>query len=200
MLLDNIASLMLTAFTAAFTENMVFSHGIGTNTILAAAKSQKNFWGICLGVLYMSTVGSVAAWAMARVTDIGNIYPAYVPLCYVLTISIVYVLTLLLAMVILRERFSAMKKYIHISAFNAAVMGTMYLSVSECTTLSDFLFFGIGSGVGFCMAALMLFAVYERLFSKETPAAFRGVPAALIYFGIIAMAFYGIAGYSPSYL
>ncbi len=195
-----IYNLILIAFTAVFSENIIFSHAIGTNVIIMAARKGKNFAGICFGVLYMSTISAVISY-IVNVGIFKNSLPhAYLPLTYVLSLAVIYVITLLLAMIILKKRFATAKKYIHISVYNAVVMGAMYFSATNCSSFGEYLFFGIGSGIGFCLSALMLSAVYKDLTSKEVPRAFRGIPAIMIYFGILAMAFYGILGHSLSYI
>ena len=87
----------------------------------------------------------------------------------------------------------------HISAFNCAVFGILYLSVQQCTTPADFAVFGLFSGLGFMAAAFMTAIVYDKLYSEDVPMFFRGYPALLIYNGILAMACYGLTGHQLAY-
>ena len=48
--------------------------------------------------------------------------------------------------------------------------------------------FGLKSGLGFFLTALMLSAVRERLYDEEVPETFRGFPAIMIYTGLLSMA------------
>ena len=183
--------LIISVITALLAENFVFARALGVSTMIMAAKNKRNLPGICLGA-------SWAAWLLShRAADIQK---PFVPLTYVLTIGLIYLITLLLAFIFFKGRFGRIKKYVHISAFNSVIMGTIFLSMNSCTALYEYLLFGLWSGAGFAAAAYMLSGVYGQLYSKDVPSVFRGYPAVMIFTGIIAMALYGILGHIPSYM
>ena len=186
--------LIISVITALLAENFVFARALGVSTMIMAAKNKRNLPGICLGAL----TASWAAWLLShRAADIQK---PFVPLTYVLTIGLIYLITLLLAFIFFKGRFGRIKKYVHISAFNSVIMGTIFLSMNSCTALYEYLLFGLCSGAGFAAAAYMLSGVYGQLYSKDVPSVFRGYPAVMIFTGIIAMALYGILGHIPSYM
>lgn len=190
--------LIISVITALLAENFVFARALGVSTMIMAAKNKRNLPGICLGVLYFTLTASWAAWLLShRAADIKK---PFVPLTYVLTIGLIYLITLLLAFIFFKGRFGRIKKYVHISAFNSVIMGTIFLSMNSCTALYEYLLFGLCSGAGFAAAAYMLSGVYSQLYSKDVPSVFRGYPAVMIFTGIIAMALYGILGHIPSYM
>ena len=191
-------SLIISVLTAVLAENFVFARALGVSTMIMAAKNRRNLPGICLGVLYFTLTASAAAWLLSHRTE--DIRKPFLPLIYVLTIGSVYLITLLLAFIFFKGKFGRLKKYIHISAFNSVIMGTIFLSMNSCTALYEFLMFGLCSGAGFAAAAYMLSGVYGKLYSKDVPSVFRGYPAVMIFTGIIAMALYGILGHIPSYI
>ena len=190
--------LIISVITALLAENFVFARALGVSTMIMAAKNKRTLPGICLGVLYFTLTASWAAWLLShRAADIQK---PFVPLTYVLTIGLIYLITLLLAFIFFKGRFGRIKKYVHISAFNSVIMGTIFLSMNSCTALYEYLLFGLCSGAGFAAAAYMLSGVYGQLYSKDVPSVFRGYPAVMIFTGIIAMALYGILGHIPSYM
>ena len=95
-----------------------------------------------------------------------------------------------------REKFEKSRKYIHISAFNCAVMGTLFTinhraaGDSSFMNLKSYAAAGLEAGFGFILASLILTAAYRKLNSAKVPASFRGFPAMLVYLGIISMAVY----------
>ena len=190
--------MIISVITALLAENFVFARALGVSTMIMAAKNKRNLPGICLGVLYFTLTASWAAWLLShRAADIQK---PFVPLTYVFTIGLIYLITLLLAFIFFKGRFGRIKKYVHISAFNSVIMGTIFLSMNSCTALYEYLLFGLCSGAGFAAAAYMLSGVYGQLYSKDVPSVFRGYPAVMIFTGIIAMALYGILGHIPSYM
>ena len=189
--------LIISVITALLAENFVFARALGVSTMIMAAKNKRNLPGICLGVLYFTLTASWAAWLLSH--KAADIQKPFVPLTYVLTIGLIYLITLLLAFIFFKGRFGRIKKYVHISAFNSVIMGTIFLSMNSCTALYEYLLFGLCSGAGFA-AAYMLSGVYGQLYSKDVPSVSRGYPAVMIFTGIIAMALYGILGHIPSYM
>lgn len=75
--------------------------------MIMAAKNKRNLPGICLGVLYFTLTASWAAWLLShRAADIQK---PFVPLTYVLTIGLIYLITLLLAFIFFKGRFGRIK-------------------------------------------------------------------------------------------
>lgn len=189
--------LILSVLSSVIAENIVFARAFGVSPMIAAARNRRSLPGICVGVVYFSMVSSAVLWAVTRKITFAVDKP-YLPLLYAGIIGIIYAVTLLLASVLFRKRFSRLKKYVHTAAFNSAVMGTIFLSASSCTELGEFLLFGLCAGLGFAAASDMLSAVYPQLYSDEVPSAFRGYPAVMIYAGITAMAVWGVLGHNTS--
>ncbi len=192
-------SVLIAAVTAVIASNMVFTRAFGVSVAMTAASNPKKLFGICAAVTWFCVTSSAAIWALAHFEGIG-IERSYVPMLYVTVIGAIYSLTLYLSAAFMKKRFRAMKKYIHIAAFNSLVMGTAYLSSSGRETLGEYIGFGLLSGLGFTFAAFLLSAVNMKLRSDDVPQVFRGYPAIMIFIGIISMAMLGILGYAPSYM
>ena len=84
---------------------------------------------------------------------------------------------------------------IHMSAFNCTVLGALLLSTNEMRSAAGMIGFGLGSGIGFTMAAYLISIAFDKLNSEKIPKAFRGFPIAMIYIGILSLAFYGLVGH-----
>ena len=65
----------------------------------------------------------------------------------------------------------------------------------QCGQLGAFRF-GLGSGLGYVLAVLLVTEARHRLRSKAIPKAFRGLPITLVYIGVLALAIYGFTGHS----
>ncbi len=180
-------------------ENFVFARAFGVSTMITAARNKRNLPGICLGVTFFTTAASAAAGLSSSFFNRDSIGKGFIPLLYIMMIGAVYLITLILAAVVFGGKFGRIKKYVHISAFNGAVMGTIFLSCQSCGSPGEFILFGLYAGAGFSAASYMLSAVYQQLYSKDVPAAFRGYPAVMIFTGIVAMAVFGVLGHAPVY-
>lgn len=181
---------------ALLAANLILTQALGTSTIFIAAGSRKNLVGTAFVITLFTFAGSVSAYFADRL--LPEKYSDLKLLIYVVSISILYVILLSALYFISRNKFENSRKYIHLSVFNCAVMGTL-LTVSGRAAddpsfmgLKNYMTAGLEAGVGFITAALILTAAYRKLNSAKVPAAFRGFPAMLIYLGIISMAVYSL--------
>ena len=209
---------LLTAVISLLTSNLIFTRALGTSTLMAASKSHSNLLILSAVMTCFSSVACLLTsllFTLTGLTVLQHPFRLGLPLVYTLVISVIYIAMLLLLHRFARSRFADLKKNIHLAAFNCAVMGTLYLAFEPVQTLKELqlrsdryvlgavfsdtlhpigaLLFGLQEGLGFLLASLMLSAVRERLYDKEVPAAFRGLPAVLVYLGLISMAVYALA-------
>ncbi len=190
----------ISVLTSVIAENFVFARAFGISPMIAAAKNNRTLPGVCIGVSYFTLASSAAMWLVSGLSAAENGGSYMLAALYALIVGGIYLLTLMCIFLFARSKFSKIKKYVHISAFNSAVMGTIFLSASGCSSLGEYLLFGLTAGAGFTAASYMLSGVYSQLYSKDVPRTFRGFPAVMIFSGIMAMAVYGILGHAPSYI
>ena len=181
---------------ALLATNLILSRALGTSTLFIAAESKKNLMATACVITFFTTIGSIAAYY------IDKILPPAVSdlrlLLYIMVIVILYILILTVVYYMCNSYFDEFRKYVHVSAFNCAVIGTLF-TINERATmsgsifdLSEYAIAGLEAGAGFIISALILIAAYRKLNSLKVPADFRGFPAMLVYLGIISMAVYSL--------
>ncbi len=187
---------LINELIALLAANLILTQALGTSTLFIAADNRKNLVGTAFVITLFTTVGTAAAYYTDSL--LPEKYTDLTLLFYTIAVGILYVMLLSGAYLINKASFVRNRKYIHISAFNCAVMGTLF-TVSEKAslsaekfTLTDYILCGAEAGAGFIIAALILTAAYRKLNSSKVPASFRGFPAMLIYLGIISMAVYSL--------
>lgn len=209
---------LFSAVVSLMTTNLIFTKALGTSTLMAATKNRSSL-AILAAVMTLFAMAACLVtnlvFSLFRLTILLQYpYSLGLPLVYTAVISVIYLVVLLVMHVLFRKRFANYKKYVHLAAFNCAVMGTLYLAFEPVQFLKDLqlrsdsyvlgsifadtahpigaLLFGLQAGLGFVLATLMLSTVRERLYDKEVPAAFRGFPAVLVFLGLISMAVYAL--------
>lgn len=176
--------------------NMILTRALGTSTLFIAAGSRKNLIATASVITLFTTFGSAAAYLVNYFS--GEKYSNFIPLFYTLAVGMIYIILLAAFYFFFRKSFDKVRKYIHLSAFNCAVMGTLFTisesssNAAEGMSFADFLLYGFESGAGFVLASLILSAAFGRLNSSRVPSSFRGFPAMLVYLGIISMAVYSL--------
>ena len=180
---------------ALLAANLILSQALGTSTIFIAAASKKNLIATACVITFFTSAGSAAAYL------IDSILPDFASelrlLFYIAVIGVLYVALLAVLYCMKGSHFEELRKYVHLSAFNCAVMGTLFtINERACTdeinSIGGYFLAGLEAGIGFITAALILTAAYRKLNSSKVPAAFRGFPAMLVYLGIISMAVYSL--------
>ena len=197
--MELMGNIMMTSFVAVFVENTIFSRALGTSTLVVVARNRKNLFGFGLCVTYITALISVLTYFADKLLINNSNSYVYMPVVYICILGFVYILTLLCMWKFAPKLFARMRKYVHVSAFNCAVLGSMFLISKYCETLSDYFIHGLGIGLGFVLAVYLTAIVYDKIYSEKAPYAFRGYPLMLIYLGILSMAFWGLSGHTLNY-
>lgn len=181
------------ALIAIVFENTIFTRALGTSTLFVAAKNKKEIGKFGLSITYICLVSGALSYVADKYILTTQTSFLYKPLAYVIIIGIVYTLTLLLLWKFAYKLFLAVKKFVHISAFNCAVLGALFLNGMETDSLLGYIVFGLGTGIGFFIATFLVSACYDKLSSDKVPDSFRGFPIAMIYIGILSMSFFALS-------
>lgn len=189
--------LFIIALNAIFLENMALTRGIGTSTMMVVSKNKKDLILFGLSITYICTTASVISFIIDLFKPSYEESIMYMPFIYVLAVAFVYIFTLLFLWKFLYRLFVRVKKFIHLSAFNSAVLSALFINNLRNDTLFEYIVFGLSTGIGFFIACYFLSVSYPKLSSPKVPAAFRGVPATMIYIGIVSMAFFVLTGEVP---
>ncbi len=181
--------------------DLIFTRALGTSTLLAAAKNRSSLPFLALLMTGFSTIACLLTGLLRYIPGLRalGLGSPVLLLVYTAVTSVIYCIALLLLYLLFRQKFAVCKKYVHLSAFNCAVMGTLYLAFTPSengavigSTPLHAAAFGLQEGLGFLIAALMLSALLPKLYSTDVPAAFRGFPAVMICIGLLSMAVYAV--------
>ena len=193
--MDTIINIVIVALMAITIENTIFTRALGTSTLILAAKSKKSIIPFGLSITYICTVSSALSFLADKFLLNKETSFMYKPLVYVIIIGFVYVVALLLLWKFAYSLFISVKKFVHISAFNCAVLGALFLNSIKSHSFLGYISFGLGTGI--FIATFLLSACYEKLNSDKVSDSFRGFPATMIYIGILSMAFFALTGSIP---
>ena len=118
------------------------------------------------------------------------------PVMYLTCIAAVCLFELLVLKLAKGPRSGQLIRILPVAAVNSGVLGTVLVERTQSFTLEQSLGFGLGSGLGYLLAVMLVTEARNRLRSRAIPEAFRGLPVTLIYIGVLALAIYGFTGHS----
>ncbi len=84
--------------------------------------------------------------------------------------------------------------YLALISTNCIILAVPLVSAGEKYTFIQSLAFGLGSGLGFALALIIMASIREKLELADVPAPFKGLPMAFVVTGLIALAFTGFSG------
>lgn len=183
---------LLSVFVSLLADNIILTKALGTSTLMAASKSRSNLLVLSVLITFFSAGSCFLAGLVLQPFETFDII--FATQLYTIILSMLYIAVLLGLYKLCRKHFVRLKKYVHLSAFNCAVTGTLYLYFDGSRAADPIggLLFGLLTGLGFFLVSVLLTTVKGRLYSGDVPAAFRGMPAVMLYIGLLSMAVYAL--------
>lgn len=179
---------------AVFVNNILLSQFLGICPFLGVSSKVDTSLGMSGAVMFVTTIATI-------ITYLLNYY-LLVPLNiqFMQTISFILVIAALVQMVeiILKKispaLYQALGIFLPLITTNCAVLGVALLTIQKNYSFLGSVTFAVGISLGFGLAMVVFAGIREQLELSKTPAAFKGIPIALITAGILAMAFMGFSG------
>jgi Na+-transporting NADH:ubiquinone oxidoreductase subunit E len=92
------------------------------------------------------------------------------------------------------DLYNALGVFLPLIAVNCAILGASLFMVERDYTLAESTVFGLGSGIGWCLAIGALAAIREKLRYSNVPDALRGLGVTFIVVGLMSVGFMAFAG------
>ena len=121
-----VINIIMVAITAIFLENTILTRAIGTSTVILASKNKNEIIPFGLSITYICTTASALSFLADMILADNKDKILFMPIIYVLIVGLVYIVTLLVMWKWMYELFINVKKFIHLSAFNCAVLGALF--------------------------------------------------------------------------
>lgn len=182
-----------------FIDNMVFAFFFGMCSYIAVSKSVKTAIGL----------GAAVTFVMVMTVPLNYLLNEYVLspdalgegidlsfLSFIIFIAVIAAFVQLVEMIV--EKFSPslynqLGIFLPLIAVNCAIMGGslfMQQKVGESImNVGDSVVYGLGSGLGWWLAIVMMAAIREKITYSHVPAALKGPGIAFIITGLMGIAF-----------
>ncbi|MHA6326824.1 NADH:ubiquinone reductase (Na(+)-transporting) subunit E [Roseivivax sp. CAU 1753] len=188
---------------ASFVSNMPLTLFLGLCTFIALSRRPEAALGLgvaitgVLGVtvplnqIIYDAVLSPGAWTWAGMPELDLSY-----LSLIAFIGVIAAMVQLLEMVL--DRFfpaihAAFGVFLPLLTVQCAILGGSLFMVERSYTLPQSVVFGLGSGVGFAVAVVMLSAIRTRLAYADLPDGLRGLGITFILSGLMSLGFASFA-------
>jgi len=193
-------------FRAVFLENLALAYFLGMCTFLAVSRQVKTTISLGVAVIVVEAISvplnnvlynfilrdGALAWA-----NLGHLDFSYLGL--LTQIAVIAAMIQILEMVLNRffpALHSTLGIFLPLLTVNCAILGASLFMVQRDLGFADSVAYGLGAGVGWALAIVMLAGLREKMKYSDIPAGLQGLGIAFITTGLISLAFMGIAGLS----
>ena len=200
-MVEHYLSLLLKAI---FVENLALAFFLGMCTYLAVSKRVSTATGLGIAVIVVQTITVPVNWVIYNcILKEGALSWAglgHLDLSFLQLISFIGVIA---AMVQILEMtldkffpslYNALGIFLPLITVNCAILGGSLFMVERSYTLPESAVYGLGSGVGWALAIMLLAAITEKMKYSDIPKGLKGLGITFITVGLIAMAFMSFSG------
>ncbi len=180
--------------SAILVNNFVLYYFLGICPFLGVSKKIDSALSMGLAVTFVMTITSVVSWV------INNWILIPYDLDYLKIVSFILVIASLVQLVEMFIRkispplYQALGIYLPLITTNCAIMGLALLAALREYGFAEAVVFGVGSGLGFTLAIILMAAIREQLDLADVPEPLKGAGIALIVAGIMALGFMAFIG------
>ncbi len=193
---------------SAFVDNMIFAFFFGMCSYLAVSKTVKTAVGLGMAVIFVLAVTIPLNYLIENYVlkegalswlgdDYASLDLSY--LSFIMFIAVIASIVQLVEMIV--EKFSpalygALGIFLPLIAVNCAILGgALFMQEKQFPSIADASVYGLGSGVGWFIAVVLIAAIRERIRYAKIPGPLRGVGMAFLITGLMGLAFLGFMGF-----
>jgi len=187
-----------------FIENMALAFFLGMCTFLAVSKRVNTSFGLGIAVVVVQTITvPVNNLIYNNVLKEGALSWLGLPDVDLTFIGLITYIGVIAAMVQILEMvldkyfpklYTALGVFLPLITVNCAILGGSLLMVQREYAFTESVVYGLGSGVGFALAIVVLAGIREKLRYSNIPPGLRGLGITFITVGLMAMAFMLFSG------
>ena len=186
-----LSEFVLFLLAAAFIQNVVLTTGFGSSVMLRIVRRPRDTFAFGGLLCFFTILTTMLAYPVDLLIRSFSAAKLIRPVIMIAIAAALYVGLSFLLKKTLPSVYQSLSRLLPLAAFNNVVIGVA-LIVNHQFTLS---FWGVGLALGSCVGFVLLCWLtaegMERLDNPDMPQAFRGLPATLLYLGILAMALLG---------
>lgn len=198
---------MVTLFLrSVFVENLALAYFLGMCTFLAVSKNVKTAIGLAVAVVIVQAItvpaNNLMYWYFLRPGALEWIHPSYksVDLSFLGLITYIGMIAAIVQILELTldkyfpALYNALGIFLPLITVNCAILAGSLLMVEKKFEFDESVVYGIGSGLSWAVAIVLMAAIREKLKYSNIPPALRGLGITFITAGLMALAFMAFQG------
>jgi electron transport complex protein RnfA len=190
----DLGKLLLIFMTASITNNFILAQFLGICPFLGVSKEVPTAFSMGLATTFVMTTSAISVWFINSfiLVPLGLEYLTYV--AFILAISSFVQLTEMIVRKVSPPIYKALGIFLPLITTNCAILGLALKIPINGYNFIESTIYGLGAGVGFTLAIVIMASMRERLAFADVPKPLKGAPITLLIAGLMSMAFMGFAG------
>lgn len=186
--------LILIFIAASITNNFVLTYFLGICPFIGVSNKIESSIGLGIATTFVMTIAATVTWLIYQYILVP--YNLEV-LQYVTFIIVIASLVQFVEMFIRKVSpplYKALGIFLPLITTNCAILGLTLFMVLRNYNFLEAVVFGLGAGVGFTLALVIMAGIREDLDFADIPEPLRGAGMTLLIAGMLALAFMGFGG------
>ena len=180
--------------SASLINNFVFTRFLGLCIFFGVSKKMETAVGMSITFISVMMISAAASWVVFNLV----LVPLEITFLEIIVFIGIIAGLVQVSDTIMRKvspgLYYKLGIYLALISTNCIILAVPLVNAGEKYTFIQSLAFGLGSGLGFALALIIMASIREKLELADVPAPFKGLPMAFVITGLIALAFTGFSG------
>lgn len=186
--------IFLLFISAAIVNNFVLTYFLGICPFLGVSNKIDSAFSLGMATTFVMAITAVASWLINHYILIKLNVPFLEYVSFIIVIASMVQLVEMFVKKTSPVLYRALGIFLPLITTNCAILGLALFAVLREYSFIETIVFGIGAGVGFTLAIVVMAGIREELEMADIPPALQGPGITLIVAGFLALAFMGFAG------
>lgn len=187
-------NILMILIGAIFVNNFVLARFLGLCPFFGVSRKTSDAVKMGFAVTFVITLSSFIIWLVYNLVLI----PTKTEYLQIVVFILVIAFLVQIVGMFIRSRLPLLYKafgiYLPLITTNCVVLAVVLLNTQNSYSLAASLVHGIGAGLGFMLALLIMSGIRERLEIADIPESLKGLPIAFITAAMLALAFMAFGG------
>lgn len=179
---------------ASLVNNFVFTRYLGLCIFFGVSKKMDTAIGMSMTFISVMVISAAMSWLVYHFVMV----PYHLEFLKILIFIVVVAGFVQAADTMMRKvspgLYYKLGIYLALIITNCIILAVPLINADSGYTFIESIVFGLGSGLGFALALIIMASIREKLEVADVPKPFRGLPIAFVLTGLIALAFIGFSG------
>jgi electron transport complex protein RnfA len=189
-----IEKLILILIAASITNNFVLTYFLGICPFIGVSNKIDSAIGLGMATTFVMTMAATVTWIIYHhvLVPFNLDFLQYVTFIIVIASFVQFVEMFIKK--VSPQLYKALGIFLPLITTNCAILGLTLFMVLRNYNFPEAIVFGLGAGIGFTLALVLMAGIREELAFADIPGPLKGAGITLILAGMLALAFMGFGG------